>query len=55
MENWQVAIIQGAFLKCYGLKEAISENNRNAMVELMFQTGIRMEFLDKNIERIKSL
>lgn len=52
MEQWQIDIIKDAYKRCYGLQQAVNQHNRDALLELAHQTGLRPGWLFEHRQEI---
>lgn len=58
MENYQIQAIRGAFKRCFGLRDGvikISDLQSLYIDSLSNQTGLRVDFINSNLELIKNL
>jgi len=55
LEQWHKDLILKQFSLCYGLKQLVQDNNKDAILALSERTSFNLEFIKINLDTIKSL
>lgn len=55
LEQWHKDLILKQFSLCYGLKQLVQDNNKDAILALSERTSFNLEFIKTNLDTIKSL